>query len=398
MKAPLPSIVPVLMTLAFAACGQPEPAAATATAPRATAPAAREVVDAELAPYRRELLQLAFDAASKFPRFPHHKNRGRTQELVLEACFELGLPKLALHFAPDAEGFRRGLAYADFAFHSARQGVLRDVDRYLRLAEQVIAEESAAENVQAWRVDKVRLKVARALAAAGRSDQAGEVAATIDAASRGAVDAGWTATVASKVADLTLAQAEQHLEDITDSFAGQSLGEQCTSLAVLGALHGRFFAAAELRAAVEERLLDRFVKLPARLRLDAIEPLVGHYLANERPDGARDVVVRMAELVASVPRWRPEDKLPELARIAALHGELGDVERARRELEQALAYYHEHRDEIFDVYRCDALRPVALAFHAIGDRQRGLDLLALGVEEAVENPNSRPRCDDLVET
>lgn len=398
--------VPVLCCLVLFACQREpgkvsqQPAAAQGAGdqqPGKQAAGSGKVVDAEVAPFQRELLKLAFEAASKFPKFPHSKNRGRAQEVVLVGCFELGLPLLALRFAPDAEGYRRGMAYADFAYYSIQQGVTKDVRSYLELATKVADEEAAVPNMQQWRVDKIRLKVARALAALGELDEASKVADKIGASSRGAVDSNWAVTVSSRVAGMTLEQAQRDLRSITDTFSSQSLGEQYSSLMVLSGLHGRFFADEELRKELEERLLLRFFKLPANLRLDAIAPLVGHYLAEEDVDGARDIIVKMSEIVSEA-RWRLEDKLPELARIAELHIDTGDTDRARQELEQALAMFHEGRDDIVGIYRCEALRPIAIGFHQLGDAEQADGLLALAIEEGMQNPNSRPRCDDLVET
>ena len=383
--------------IAAAACGRTaaEPAPVDAEEPKAARP--RDVADAAVAPFRRELLQVAFEAASKVPSTPHRKNRGRAQEEVLEACFAIGLPRLALQFAPQAEGWRRGLAYADVAYQSARQGATERFDDYLALAEAVVAAESAAPNFQRWRVDKVRQKISRALAACGRTEKALEVAAAIDSASRASVDANWTATVATRVQDTDAAQARRDLEAITESWENQSLGEQYTSLLVLSALHGRFFADATLREELEERVFLRYLKLPAGLRLDAMAPMVGHCLANEDLEGARAVIARMDALVAQT-RWRTEDRLPQLARIAELRVDTGEPDRARAELEAALAVYQAERGQMFDIYRCEALRPVALGFHKLGDAEQFAGLLALAVEEGAENPNARPRCDDLVAT
>ncbi len=393
MKTPFASSVLLLCVLPLVSCGDDHQHAVTS----ARAAGHAEVVDAAADPSQRALLELAFEAASRFPTSPHKKNRGRAQGLVLAGCFELGLPLLALRFAPQAEGWRRGAAYADFVYHAARQGVTEGSRRYLALASQVVDAESAVPNAQQWRLDTVRLKIARALAAVGDLYGAQQTAGAIDASSRGAVDPDWSTTVASRVVDMDLDAARRDLALITDSFEGQSLGEQGSSLAVLSAMHGRFFSDRELREQLEERLLVRYVKLPAALRLEAIAPLVGHYLANDEVDGAREIVAQLAALVERT-RWRPEDKLPALARMAELRADLGDVDLARQELEAALVYYHEVRGEIFDIYRCDALRPVGLAFAHLGDRERALDLLATALEEGVQNPNARPRCDDLVET
>jgi hypothetical protein len=95
--------------------------------------------------------------------------------------------------------------------------------------------------------------------------------------------------------------------------------------------------------------------------------------------------------------WRSEDRMPQIARLVELGHLLGETDRARAEAEAALKAYQDERDRIVDIYRAETLRPLALAWHALGDRERGEDLFALAVEEGMENPNSRPRCDDLVD-
>jgi hypothetical protein len=72
--------------------------------------------------------------------------------------------------------------------------------------------------------------------------------------------------------------------------------------------------------------------------------------------------------------------------------------RARAELEAALRSWHEERDAIVDIYRAGTLRPLAFACYTIGDPEQAEQLLALALEEGQVNPNSRPRCDDLVAT
>lgn len=383
--------------LAVACSRDPGQAASQGKAQKGFADARGEVVDQEVASFQRDLLSLAFEAASAFPSDPHGKNRGLAQEKVLVACFELGLPRLALMFAPRVEGWRRGLAYADFAYYGIQQGATANVDRYLAMARDVADQEARDPNAQQWRVDKIRLKIARALSAIGRREDASALSSEISASSRGAVDKGWSQTASTAVSKMTLATARGELESITAAFGSMSLGEQYSALLILGGIHGRFFRDQELREAAAERILTRFFKLPANLRLDAMAPLVGNHLQHDDVGGARDVIVEMTKLVEAT-TWRPEDELPHLARIAGLRADAGEEERARQELERALAIYQERRDGIFDIYRCKALRSIALGFERLGDKAQAADLMAVAVEEGMLNPNSRPRCFDLVET
>jgi hypothetical protein len=355
------------------------------------------VVDAPIESFQRDLLQLAFAAASKFPSIPHAKNRGRAQDLVIAACFEMDQPLLAVSLAPSVEGWRRAVAYADFAWCCAKVDDVDGAKRYIGLAEAVLDESRGQANAQDWRADKVRIKIARALRALGDESQSKAVLASVSPSSAGAVDRSWTGTMASHLDVMTSATAANELERITETFLSQSLGEQYTSLMLVAGIHGRFFAEEAVRAITEERLFVRFEKLPTDLRLDAMAPLVGHYVEHQDLAGARNVIHTMTQLMAKF-SWRPEQRLPQLARIANLRDAVGDRDRAKSELQEAFQYYNDNREQIVNIDRCEALRALALAWHKFGDAQQADDLLAICLEEALVNPNSRPRCDDLVET
>lgn len=340
---------------------------------------------------------MAFDAACKFPSIPHAKNRGRTQDLVVAACFEMDQPLLAISLAPKVEGWRRGVAYADFAWCCAKVKDVEGAKRYIGLAESVLEEYRGEANVQDWRADKVRIKIARALTTLGDEAKSRVVLQSVSPTSAGAVDRSWTGTMASHLDVMTSVTAASELERITETFLSQSLGEQYTSMMLVAGIHGRFFEHEAVRAITEERLFVRFEKLPTNLRLDAMAPLVGHYVEHQDLVGARNVIHTMTQLMAKF-SWRPEERMPQLARIAKLREATGDRDRAKHELQEAFKYYNDNREQIVNIDRCESLRAIALAWHKLGDAQQADDLIAICLEEALENPNSRPRCDDLVET
>lgn len=353
--------------------------------------------DADVRPFQKELLKLAFGAASEFPLNPHRKNRALAQEKVVIACFELGLPDYALAFAPRVEGWRRGAAYADYAWECAKAGLTAKCEQHLALAQRVVDEHLSSPDSQQWRVDRIRMKMARALDRLGRRDEAVALAAKVDPTTGGAVDLDWSRTVAAHAGSLTEKTARAELARITESFADQSLGEQFTSLMLTSAIHERFFADRELRELCEERLLERFVKMPPNLRMDAMAELAQHHADAGNADGAREILRRMTELLESL-EWRPQDRTPEIARIAELRIAIGDRDRAEHDVDAAVAAYQAERDDIVDIYRCETLRPLALAYHALGNAEQADAMLQLALEEGMENPNSRPRCFDLVET
>ncbi len=97
-------------------------------------------------------------------------------------------------------------------------------------------------------------------------------------------------------------------------------------------------------------------------------------------------------------RLRVEDSLPQIARAAALRARAGDVVGARASLATARKLFDDKRDEIVDIYRARALRPLATVAHDLGDREATEALLLQALAEGTANPNSRPRVIDLVAT
>jgi hypothetical protein len=387
----------LLLTALAAACGGDDTALHARGTGTGARPAPTASADRALAAWQRELLQLAFDAASAFPLEPHRKNRSAAQHRVVDACFELGQPELAVAWGRQLADWRRGCAYADFAWCRARAGDAAGARDYVALAEGVVRAERDDPNAQAWRGDLIRIKCARALAALGDEAAAAAATAGIEPASAHAVDGAWAAAVVDRVQRSDARAATVELAAIDAGYPSAPLGHRAVALATVVRLHERFHADTALRTACTDRVVQRWTELAPALRLSALERMARTALANGDRDGARALVAAMRGIVEQH-RWRPQDGLPQQGRLVELTHALGDHERARADLEQALAAYHRERDAIASIDRAEALRPLAFAAFACGDAAQGQQLLALVLEEGVENPNSRPRCDDLVDT
>ncbi|MGB3965133.1 MAG: hypothetical protein WBO45_00270 [Planctomycetota bacterium] len=352
---------------------------------------------AEVAPWQRDLLQLAFDAASAFPLDPHRKNRGRAQDVVVRACFTLGMQDVAVGYGGQIADWRRGTAYAEFAACLAARGEAARARDYIALAERVAKAEREAPAGQEWRCDLIALQVARAWTLLGDPDAASKAAARIEPNSTNAVDDRWATTAAERVRSLAAGDADRELAAIDAAFPTMSLGQQHTAMVTLANLHERFFTAAAVRTFCEQRVAKTWERVTPALRLDALERLVRTNISNGDVATARNLLATMRTIVDGH-AWRAEDRMPQLARLVELTAATGDRERARADAEAALAAWHAERETIVNIWRARALRPLALAFHALGERARCQELLALVLEESLENPNSRPRCDDLVDT
>lgn len=393
----LPSL---LLCLPLAACGDPAPAADTAPlGPGASTPSSEEERSApaevasqgdavQLPAHVDELLEVCIDAASKFPLNPHIKNRSRAQEKVVQAAFALGDLDRALRYTNRIENWRRGACYADYAYHLAEVGDSPVVQEYLEKAAQWI---ETGENAD-WRTYSIRVKIARTHERLGQYEQAQAMLAGLppqSAAERAEYEAERSRQIGeeefeSRLGWVDAATRQGTLDDVKMAFAG------------LTTLYERFYADAGRRGRIEEAMREARSKAPLDITLEALDGLARIALAAGDQAHALELSREIDELVASV-EWLPEDEIARASTAAELRYLAGDEEGALAEMDRLRSLFETKRKVIYDIYRADALTPLAAARARVGDAEGAREVYALALEEGVQNPNSRPRVDDLVQ-
>jgi hypothetical protein len=349
-------------------------------------------VDAPLSPARRELLELAFSAASAIPMDPHAKTRSRHQADVLAAGLTLDQPLRARGWADAILDWRRGLALAEYAHWCAGHGARAEAERCLPLAAEIADAIVKAEDGQAWRRDRIRSRIAATWLVLGEPAKAAPYASDVEDSETGFVDAA----KARLVTDATYAESLVALESV---LATGGLDAARSALSTLIALHDRFWADEARRTQLEARIRkgpDR-IKLPPGIRLELLFELAAS--AARHQDGAK--VRELADAARGIfdeQTWLAEDCVATLATIATVRARGGDVDGARKELEIALARYDAERERIVDIWRARPLRKVAEGFVALGEKDLALATYRRAASEGHVNPNSRPRAEDLVAT
>ncbi len=372
----------VLFLCLFAACSDAHAGSGSPTMPPATASAVvPSISDAPLAAYKSELLDVAFKAASAFPVKPHLKNRSRAQETVVEASLALDQPRRALAYAEQIDNWLRGVAYAEFALYCARHGSASEVEHYLDLARQV-SNHQDDESAQDWQRDRIRVTIARTYAQLGQRERAAE-------SQEGVVD-----SEAGKVEAATL---DEQLRALDAAVATGNFDQVRNDLQVCAQFFDRVYADASSRSRVEEKIKGSWAKMPPQVRIELLMTMTGFALGHEDREEALALVNEARDLLDDA-QWNPEDLVPLSARLAGLRYRAGDTEKARREADRAVAVFDTERDKIVDIFRAAALRPVAETYEAMGDAPAALAVYKRAVEAGVENPNSRPRADDLTAT
>jgi tetratricopeptide (TPR) repeat protein len=96
--------------------------------------------------------------------------------------------------------------------------------------------------------------------------------------------------------------------------------------------------------------------------------------------------------------WPADYAITERAQLAALRFQVGDEKKARAEINAAAGQYEPGKKNIVDIYRAGILRSLAESYLAMGDTRAASEYYKKAVDAGVENPNSRPRAEDLTAT
>ena len=342
------------------------------------------LTDTPLAVYQNELLGHAFETAAAIPVKPHIKDRSRAQEKVVETSLELDQPLWALSLIERIDNWRRGSGYCDLAFYCARHGYTGEVQQYLNLAVEV------SESAEDWRRDQIRVKIANTYVWLGQTVQT-------DQFESGVVD-----SESGKVAGVkALIAGEDHFDEQMNALdaliAPGNFDIVENALKACANLFNRFYDDAGRRLLAEEKIKTSWGKLPIFKRVELLTELAGFAL--DHADQAKALeLVNEAQLFMDSAQWRPEHRIPMISELVKLRFRAGNRQKARTDADALLALFDSQRDKIVNIYRAGALRPLAEAYQSMGDTAVALAVYKRAVEEGVENPNSRPRAEDLSAT
>ena len=345
---------------------------------------ARSSKDAPLEAYRGELLDLAFGAVSAMPLDPHIKNRSRAQEAVVTACIELDEAQRALLYIEQIENWRRGAAYADLAFYCARNGCDDELNSYLNMAVLI------AQEAEDWRKDRIKVKIAKTHVYLGQAQAAAEFEQGVDPAEEGKV-----ARVRAMIC--TADSFDREMEELARLISTERFDAVKNALGACAELFDQFYDDDARRTAVEQRMRTSWGELPVFIRVDLLLELVESALGHSDRAKAQQLIDEAKDMIESA-NWQPTIGIPLRARFSGLCFRAGDPERAHEEAQAALDLFTATRRQIANIYRAGMLRSVAEAHQVMGDLDEARDLYGKAIEAGMENPNSRPRAEDLAAT
>jgi tetratricopeptide (TPR) repeat protein len=340
--------------------------------------------DEPLTVYQSELLDLAFETASLIPVYPHIKDRSRTQEAVATASLELDQPRRALNFIEKIGDWRRGAGYGDLAFYCAQRGYINGAKHYLDLASQI------SETAEDWRKDVIKVKIAKTYALLGQTQQADELEKDIVESESG------------KVAAVKAMMAEEgsfyeQLKVLDELVALNNFDILRNALESSTELFNRFYDDKERRLQVEEKIKGSFNSMPVFVRAELLMKLGGFALDHGDKDNGLRLVNEIQALVDKT-QWTLEDRIALIAKLTELRFRADDKEKAKNDADAIRDEFVINKNEVINIYRAGALRTLAQAYKTMGETATALEIYKMAVEESIENPNSRPRAEDLSAT
>ncbi len=382
---PLRRAVFVLMLLATVGAGAAPPGGDLQEP--ADSVLSRAPENAPLAAFRRELLDLAMDAASAIPHEPFIKDRSRAQHRVAGAALELDQPRLALRYMERIDNWRRGAVAAEYVLYCAKAGHVETIDELSR-----IARAAARLASQDWRRDYIHLRLAQARMRLGDPEPAERFRRTLqDDVFRGEIER----TRAALSDDAGFDQVIARLDELIESGRYEPILNGAGGYI---ALYEQYFSSAERREQLERRLREAYERMPGPDTIDMLVRLAEIALEHDDPSHAESLL-REAEEQFEAIAWSEyrEYRSVYLSRLVRLRFRVGDRAGALDRLNGEAERLNERIDRMVDIWRADALRPIAEAYHVIGEGDRASRYYRRALEAGQININPRPKADDLAE-
>lgn len=320
-----------------------------------------QLKDSTIESYQTELLNTAFKVSSAIPTYPHIKSRCLEQQNVVEACLELNQAKMAFEFIKQIENWRKQLCCAELALYCAKNDYKEsDVQYFLSLASQV------PENTEDWRKDQVDAEIAQTNAVIEQANQ-------------------------------KLDNFDEELKALEKLVSTENFDTVQSALGTYSELYNRFYSNSERRNLIENKIKSSWDKMPVLIRINFVLDMANSSLDhNEKPEALK-LVNESREMMDSE-TWPPRYGIPLLAKIAKFHALSGDPNTAKSELKEALDIYNNNSNQIVNIDKADVLRPIAEAYITAKDTALSNNIYKQAIEAGIENPNSRPRAEDLSAT
>ncbi|AQT68791.1 hypothetical protein STSP2_01964 [Anaerohalosphaera lusitana] len=328
-----------------------------------------------------KLLKTAFDVASKIPVDPHIKDRSKAQQKVVGTCLLLDRPHLAVKFIEGIKNWRQGLCYAEMGLYYAKRHNELKAKKWLGMADMV------ANEVEDWRKNRINIKVAQIYSWLGKAGEADRIESTLEAGEKGLIESGTITSNPNKT-------IEEQMHELDEHIATGNFDAVKNSLFAYANIYREKYADTDIRSKVEEKIKFSWKPIPVFIRIELLCELAEAAVDNEDEQKAMDLLKEIQQLLDAYD-WPVRHLIPMGARTALLRAKAGNNANAVSKADTLLKLYEDKESSIVDIYKAETLIPLAEAYHSMGQDGRSLSVYRKALLAAFENPNSRPRAEDL---
>lgn len=338
--------------------------------------------DLPISPIQIELLDLAFQAPSLMPRNPHIKNRCRAQERVVGFALDLGQPSRAIRYTIEIDNWRRALAYTDFLEYAIKHGAPELAPEYLRRAKLV------SEGAEDWRLERILAGIARVQLMLGDIEQSEETGGELTGSDRGAIN-----SVASGPDDAKAYARQLALVDAAIEAADFELIR--SSVKGITEFYENTYSNLDRRIEIEGRIQRVLgLKLPEPVKVEVLVGMGEAAAANGDLQKTGQFADQAFEITQAI-GYRAEILVPMLGDVGRITALAGNKVASEERLAAGLEAYERGKPTIMGIFRTEALEPVARGYMALGDSSTAEAVYLSALNEAIDNPNSRPRAEDF---
>jgi hypothetical protein len=349
--------------------------------------ASKTVSDKHIADFQIELLDAAMDVATLIPVKPYIKDRSRAQQAVVEVCLKLDQPVRAVRFSDQIKNWRMGLCYADIAYYLAEEGYgIEQAKKGLEVAEKI----SNVDAGKKWRTDRIKARIAQAYILLGQPEDAKRFRENLADSEKGK-------TLQTDAATSDEDYFELQVKALDASIALQNFDITKNALYAYTKLYNRFYDDIERRSMIEDKIKASWGTIPLSIRFDLLCTLAKFSLSHSDNGKMLELMNQTKSLLDDY-QWPLQYYIPLVAKLAGLRFHEGDSEQSRADLDAALDLFNNNKSNILNMYRAETLCPLAEGYQLIGDKNKALSVYKQAIEEGVENPNPRPRAEDLSAT
>ncbi len=326
--------------------------------------------------YKSRLLSEASEIAGKIPVEPHVKDRSRVQAMVAESALELNLPEQSGQIAGEIVNWRRNFCYGDLAAFYAGRG-----DKIMARIMLEKAQQPTGESQQ-WRDEEVRTRIIRAKLLLGDKSDLSDLSEEYRVLLAGLENGG------------NINSWENCKDWLEKAIATGEFGIIKNSLMTYITFLDNEYGNEPVREEIKAAIYKRWDSMPIIVRNDMLEAMATAAIKAEDHIGADECIKRFQEHIEKYP-WNTEEAITLNARVASLRSRAGQRSRATEQTEKAWQKFISDGEEIVNIYRAEVLCELAEAFVCVGDQKQALAIYKRAITESLDNPNSRPRAEDL---